>query len=256
MVSNRSFSILIDGLTITGAIFYPETGTTPPPVLCLCHGIPAAIPTPGDPGYPALAERFAREGFMTCIFNFRGCGDSEGNLDLLDWTRDLHEIITFLYEHKDSDKTRINLMGFSGGAAAASYVAAADERVSALVLCACPAQFSIGALGRNPEEFLEQCRKVGTIRDAGFPPSLDEWTQHFRDVSPIDYVDKISPRPLLIIHGDDDETIPLRHASELFAMAKEPRKLIVIPGGSHRLKTNQQAMESAAAWLKQTNRIT
>ena len=144
-------------------------------------------------------------------------------------------------------------MGFSGGAATSAYVTARDPRITSLVLCACPAQFSIGSLNRKPEEFLVQCRNVGTVRDAGFPPSLEEWADHFKQVSPIDYVEKVSPRPLLIIHGDTDETVPSDHASQLFAFAKEPRKLVMVPGGEHKLRTNEVAMDAALAWLKEVN---
>ncbi len=250
---SSKFSLIVDGFNITGGIYYPKVKQGLHPVICICHGIPAAAPTPGDRGYPLLAEQFSEEGFITCIFNFRGCGDSEGNLDLLGWTRDLSEIITYLSGVEGVDETRISLMGFSGGAAASVHVAARDERVSALVLCACPARFSIGALGRSPEEFLDQCRQVGTIRDNDFPPSIDDWAGHFQQVSPIDCIEKVSPRPVLVIHGDEDETIPPKHASQLFAVAKDPKKLVMIPGGDHHLRTNEKAVESALVWLKKVN---
>jgi len=253
---SKRFSVIVDGLNITGEIYYPEASQKLHPALCICHGIPAAVPTPGDMGYPLLAEWFAKEGFTTCIFNFRGCGESEGNLDLLHWTRDLDSVITYLSWLEGVDESRISLMGFSGGAAASAYAAARDERISALILCACPAKFSISALGRSPEEFLDQCRRVGTIRDSDFPPSIDKWADHFQQVSPLDCIKKISPRPLLIIHGDKDETIPPNHASRLYGMAKDPRKLIMVPGGEHRLRTNEMAMVSALAWLKQVNGLT
>ncbi len=255
MFSAEKFSVMTDGFKIYGEIYYPESRQEPHPALCICHGIPAAVPVPGDSGYPMLAEKFAAAGFITCIFSFRGCGESEGNLDLLDWTRDLENVITFLAGLEKVDKLRISLMGFSGGAAASAYVSARDKRVSALVLCACPARFSIGGLGLSPDEFLDQCRRVGTVRDSGFPASIDEWAGHFQQVSPIDCIEKISPRPLLIIHGDEDETIPPEHAWQLYAAAGDPRELVMVPGGKHRLRTNEKAMELALRWLKRTNHV-
>lgn len=245
----------VDCLDLVGELYYPANVSSPRPVLCICHGIPAGRADPSDRGYPILAERFAGEGFLTAIFNFRGCGESEGNLDLLDWTRDLEGILSFLSELEGADTSRLSLMGFSGGAAASAYVAARDNRVKALVLCACPAHFSIGGLGRRPEEFVEQCRTAGTIRDPDFPPSLDEWTRHFQDVSPIDCIDRVAPRPLLIVHGDGDETIPVEHAQRLYAMAGEPKDLVIVPEGEHRLRTNEAAMEAALAWLKDINHL-
>lgn len=236
----------VDDLKIVGEIYYPPTMHGPRPALCLCHGIPSLIPGPADGGYPALAQRFAREGFVACVFNFRGAGESGGNLDLLGWTRDLGAIVTYLAKVKTIDKSKISLMGFSGGAAASAYVAAHDRRVSALILCACPAEFSTLRL----DGLLEQCRIAGTIRDADFPHSPEEWRDHFLEVNPIRWIDRISPRPILILHGDKDELIDVSQARKLYDRAKEPKQLIIIPGGAHRLRTNEAAINAALTWLK------
>ncbi|MFO8009599.1 MAG: alpha/beta fold hydrolase, partial [Dehalococcoidia bacterium] len=254
---SRRFSVLVDGLNIIGEVYYPGTTAGLNPALCICHGIPASAPDPSDSGYPLLADWFARKGgFITCIFNFRGCGESEGNLDLMDWTRDLDSVITYLSWLEGVDSERISLIGFSGGAAVSAYVAARDRRVACVALCACPARFSISAIGRTPEEFIRQCRDVGTIRDENYPPSVKEWASHFQEVSPVDYVERISPRPLLIIHGDKDETIDPSHARMLYKAAREPKEMVMIPGGGHRLRTNEVAMESALRWLRRTNGVT
>ncbi|QIG50065.1 alpha/beta fold hydrolase [Nordella sp. HKS 07] len=39
--------------------------------------------------------------------------------------------------------------------------------------------------------------------------------------------------PLLIIHGDQDEIIPLGEGRKLFASANEPKQMTVVPGGTH-----------------------
>ena len=247
----RPFSIRVDGFKLTGEIHYPENAAGALPTLCICHGIPAgSAPAPDDPGYPGLAGWFARKGFLTCIFNFRGCGGSEGNLDLMDWTQDLDGVLDHLSRLDGIDRSRLCVMGFSGGAATAAWVAARNERVRFLVLCACPAEFSIGGLGRTPEQFLDQCRKAGTIRDPAFPPSLKEWARHFSEVSPVRCIDRISPRPLLIVHGTEDETIDPAHAARLFEKAREPKELLMIPGGEHRLRNNRTAMDAVLGWLQ------
>lgn len=40
-------------------------------------------------------------------------------------------------------------------------------------------------------------------------------------------------RPVLIIHGDADGTVPFRFGERLFGLAREPKRFIRIPGGSH-----------------------
>ncbi len=239
----------VDGLRLRGEI-HPPQGEGPFPALCLCHGIPARPPDPSDPGYRALAERFTREGFLSFIFSFRGAGESEGNLDLLGWTRDLGAALDYLLSLREVDKARLSVMGFSGGAAVAVYVAAHDPRIKAVVACACPAEFSF-----PPEEMVRQAREVGTIRDPHFPPSFEEWARGFKEISPIRFISKISPRPLLLLHGERDELIDPSQALRLYEKAREPKEFILIPGAGHRLRLSREAMEAAARWLRRVNRM-
>ncbi|WP_431958379.1 alpha/beta hydrolase [Nocardia lijiangensis] len=39
--------------------------------------------------------------------------------------------------------------------------------------------------------------------------------------------------PVLIMHGDRDELLPLRNAERLYAAASEPKRLVVVPGAGH-----------------------
>jgi dipeptidyl aminopeptidase/acylaminoacyl peptidase len=166
--AEEKFSVAVDGIEITGEISYPPGRQIAHPGLCLCHGIPAPNLGPPDGGYPQLARHCALEGFVACAFNFRGTGQSGGNLDLLGWTRDLEAVVSRLIKIDCVDKSRIFLMGFSAGAATSVYVAAHDKRISALVSCACPAEFSSLRL----DSLLEQCRSLGAIRDEFFSFSL------------------------------------------------------------------------------------
>jgi len=43
--------------------------------------------------------------------------------------------------------------------------------------------------------------------------------------TPEELVDRISPRPLLLMHGDDDNIVPCDHSYRLFESAKEPKVL-------------------------------
>ena len=54
-------------------------------------------------------------------------------------------------------------------------------------------------------------------------------TQHFDSISKI----KLLKVPLLIMHGTDDEVIPVIMADKLFANAPEPKQLLIIPQAMH-----------------------
>ena len=42
-------------------------------------------------------------------------------------------------------------------------------------------------------------------------------------------------RDVLIFHGAADEVVPYRHAAEIMAAAAEPKRLITLPEGDHRM---------------------
>ena len=245
----REVRLEVDGLNLVGELYVPP-GDRVYPALCICHGIPAGPPDPGDRGYALLAERFCHAGFLTLIFNFRGAGRSEGNLDIMGWTRDLQAALDYLYDLKETDRARICLLGFSGGAAVSVYTAAHDPGVSSVVTCACPADFRSLRQRETPLERVQRFRQVGAIRDKDFPPSLEEWERGFDIITPVDWVHRISPRPLLLVHGDADELIPLEHAQRLYRRAAEPKELRVIPGAGHRMRVDGAAMAVVADWLK------
>lgn len=247
-----SISFKVDGLKLVGEVYSPDGKPGQKfPALCLCHGIPAKAYVPGDQGYPALARTFCDLGILTMIFNFRGAGLSEGNFDMFDWTKDLSGAVDFLSALPEVDTSRLFVMGFSGGAAAAVYVAAADARVKALVTCACPARFVIIGEQVGWENFIQQARDVGTIKDPSFPPSSKVWSDNFKKVDPIKFISRISPRPLLIVHGDGDDVVPVGDARELFGRAGEPKELAVFAGANHRLRLDDRAMDKARAWVKE-----
>jgi alpha/beta superfamily hydrolase len=243
----KEIRLKADELELAGELHIPSRDKVHP-ALCICHGIPAAPHDPTDRGYTLLAQRFCHAGFITLIFNFRGTGKSQGNLDILGWTRDLQAAIDFLYNLKDVDKTYFCLLGFSGGAAVSVYIATHDPRISSLVTCACPAEFS--SLSQNPVDAIERFRQIEAIRDKDFPPSIEEWQRGFETVSPINWIDKISPRPLLLVHGDADELIPLEHAYKLYQKAHEPKELKIIPSAKHKMRLEQAAMDFVLDWLK------
>ncbi len=250
-MAKRAFSLAVDGINIIGDVYLPPDAKAALPCLCICHGIPSGKPAdPADGGYPLLAEKFCAAGFVTLIFAFRGTGGSGGNFDLMGWVRDLEGAIDYLISCPEADGSSLCLMGFSGGAAVSAYVAAHDARVSKVVLCACPAEFHNIADDEWWRPSIDHYRRIGIIRDSNFPPSTEEWLKGFSEVSPIRWVDKIAPTPLLLLHGADDDLVEVGQVRRLYEKAREPKEVAVVEGGGHKLRLSEKAMHIALTWLK------
>ena len=244
-------NLQVDNIKIAGQIYLPgKSDRTPYHTVCVCHGIPAGIPVPGDGGYPLLAERICQQGFAIFIFNFRGTGASGGNLDLLGWTRYLEAVIDYLSSSSEVDGSRLSLLGFSGGAAVSVYVASKDSRVSSVAACACPAEFTFHTKADGPPAIINHFRNIGVFRDKNFPHSAEEWLNNFDLVSPVQHIAEIAPRPLLLVHGSQDDTVNVTHAYKLFDRARQPKQLSIVDGAGHRLRQNDRAVAIVVGWLK------
>lgn len=244
----HTISFRSDGLQLTGEMYLPPGSDLPG--LCICHGIPARPHDPEDRGYAELAERFAGEGFAVLVFYFRGAGPSEGNFDMAGWTRDLTQALSHMITAPQIDATRLFVMGFSGGAATALCTAASDDRIAGVVSCASPADFRDLLSTGSIDDFLAEWRRIGIVRDTDFPRDKQSWARGFESVSPIAHIAAVSPRPVLLLHGDADEVVPVSHAYRLYEAAREPKQLAIIEGGLHRLRIDERAMNRALEWLK------
>jgi len=250
-MKEASVVLCADELMLAGEVYLPDDVSRAYPAICLCHGIPAVKYNPGEKGgYSELAQRFCRSGFIALAFNFRGAGPSQGNIDLLGWTHDLTAALDFICMMPEVSRDKVYLLGSSGGAAVSIYVAARDKRVAGVAAFACPAEFDFMAAGDTADALIAEFREIGIIRDPEFPPSREEWLGHFAAVRPLDYIDKISPRPVLLVHGDQDETVPVEHAILLYNKAGYPKELAILPGAGHRLRLDERAIDAALKWFQ------
>jgi len=218
------------------------------PGLVMCHGFPIgpldARQSAGT--FPELIDRVANElGWVAMTFTFRGCGASEGDFSLQGWADDLRAAIDHLIE--ETSPSSIWLVGTNTGGSIATCVAAADPRVRGAALLSPRADFDDWAA--QPRRFLEHAREIGAVRTPGFPREFDEWSREFRRFRPKDAARRLAPRPLLVMHGDDDEAVPTADARQL-AEAHGAAELRLISGAGHRLRHDPRAVAILLGWLE------
>jgi fermentation-respiration switch protein FrsA (DUF1100 family) len=100
------------------------------------------------------------------------------------------------------------------------------------------------------EAFIENQRQISISRDSLPTQTPEKIMENFKRADPLHCVDRISPRPLLIIHGDKDDLVDLAQAYMIYEKAKEPKELAMIAGAGHRLRHEEDAMIVATDWLK------
>lgn len=251
----EGFTIASDAYRLRGWLREPASGHAPFPCILLCHGIPSGqAPDAGDPGYPALMEEISSRGIACVHFNLRGTGDSDGDFSFGGWLRDLETVADALLHGfeplQDIDAGRLAILAFSGGAAVSIDCAARHHHFQALASMASPADLSELIPRENLAEILAYWKRIGLIRDPGFPPDADQFHREVKALSPVRHVAGVVPTPLLIVHGELDDVVPVHAAHRLFEAAGEPKELRVLPGAGHKLRLVPEAIAGALDWLQ------
>ena len=236
------------GLRLSGFLARPPA-PGPVPGLVLCHGFPAGPGGAATSGqtYPQLAEHLAAEtGWAVLTFNFRGTGTSEGNFSLAGWLDDLRAAIDHLLAA--GDISGVWLAGSSTGGALALCQAGEDERVRGVATLSARADFH--AWATDPAGFLAHARSIGVIRDKRFPADPEAWGRELWEIRPTALIAKIPPRPILLVHGALDETVPLEDARVLADAAGDAVELRVLGEAGHRLRHDPRAVALLMGWME------
>lgn len=225
----------------------PAGAHEPRPAVIICHGFPTnpldARQSAGT--FPELVDRIAAQlGWVAMTLTFRGCGTSEGDFSLQGWVDDLRAAIEHLIEH--TSPVGVWIIGSSTGGSLALWVAADDDRVRGVATLAPRADFDDWAA--HPRKFVDHARDIGAIRTPGFPKALDEWSRELRRFRPLDAATRFAPRPLLILHGDEDDRVPEADSRQV-ASAHGGAELRIIHGGGHRLRHDPRAVALLLGWL-------
>jgi putative redox protein len=219
----------------------------------LCHGFPIgpldARQSAGT--FPQLIDRVASElGWVAMTFTFRGCGESEGDFSMQGWVDDLRAAIDHLIA--ETQPTGVWLVGTNTGGSVALCVAADDPRIHGVAALGPRADFDDWAA--QPRRFLEHAREIGAVRTPGFPTVFEDWGRELRRFRPVDAAARFSPRPLLVMHGEDDESVPVSDSRQL-AAAHGSAELRVLVGAGHRLRLDPRGVAVLLGWLdRQRNR--
>jgi uncharacterized protein len=216
--------------------------------LVLCHGFPQAPREAASAGlrYAELADRIvSRVDMAVMTLNFRGTGQSEGDFSLGGWLTDLKAAVRDMRTQHGIEE--VWLAGFGAGGSLALYLAGVDAEIRGVATFSARAHFDDWA--DNGPELLIHCRRFGMIKNDGFPADPEAWADELRTVRPLDVVDRIPPRPVMIVHGADDDRVPVQDARDLADRIGETVDLRIIHGADHRLRHDPRIVALLLGWL-------
>lgn len=222
-------------------------------VIVACHGFTGS--KEGSGRAIAMAEKLAGSGFSTLLFDFAGCGKSEGQWENISLSGQISDLSSIVAWSRSKDFDRVILNGRSFGGTTALCYAAQDKGVYAVCTWAAVARlnrlFEERTVDSNPFEG-EPDQLVSLEGEEGTIFLKRSFFYDLRKHDPPAAAAGLAPRNLLLIHGSADHSVPLRDAELLYEMAKEPKKLVVIEDADHRFSEHlEQVWEAFLKWLKE-----
>jgi pimeloyl-ACP methyl ester carboxylesterase len=165
-------------------------------------------------------------------FDFRGHGRSGGLSTLGD--REIKDLDVVVRWARQLGYRRVAVVGFSMGASIAVRHAGLVGGVNAVVSVSGPGRWYYrGTESMRRVHFAVEHRvgRLVTRRWLNTRISPQAWQPV--PVPPDEAAARISPVPLLIVHGDKDHYFPPEHARQLYMAAEEPKELWLMPGMGH-----------------------
>lgn len=195
--------------------------------------------------FPELADRIARQvGWTALALNLRGTGSSEGEFSARGWLDDIRAAVDVLV----AETTGVWLVGVSEGGTFALVAAAGDPRVRGVATLSAPR--SLGD-ARDTNRLRAFARSVGMIRSDDFPPDVGAWGREAAAVDAVREASRVAPRPVMVMHGADDATVPLADARAIATAIGPTAELHVLGAGGHRLRHDPRAIATLLGWLEQ-----
>ncbi len=248
MADSQPFELEIaSGRVLHGLVDLPATPGARPTVV-VCHGFKGFM----EWGFfPHLAHLLAARDFTTVRFNFGGGGMRPGDdlvsdpeafahatvgKDVVDLEAILEAVADGRIASGRVDGDRLGLLGHSRGGGTALLAAARDQRLSALVTWSAVATFD-----RLSEEEKVGWRRLGRVpvvnARTGQELALDRSVLDDLEarVDEYDLVAAAGARraPWLIVHGENDETVPIAEAQRLAAAAGSTSRFEAVTDASH-----------------------
>jgi pimeloyl-ACP methyl ester carboxylesterase len=183
-------------------------------------------------------------------FDFRGHGRSGGLSTLGD--KEINDVDAAVAYARELGYENVVTVGFSMGASIVLRHAGLLGGVDAVVSVSGPGRWyyrGTPAMRRVHWAVEHKAGRMIARRFLNTRISDGRWDPI--PVPPADAAARISPTPLLIVHGDRDEYFPADHAEQIYAAANQPKELWIVPGFGHAESGASPALlDRIATWAR------
>jgi hypothetical protein len=160
------------------------------------------------------------EGYNYFIFDYPGYGNSEG--EPTPYANVITGQAALRWVHQTKDSSPLIVYGQSMGGIIA--MRAAFEEKGKIPMKAVIADGTFSSFQRIGRKKLAQHWLTWLFQPLSYLVLSDEWAPE---------VDKLSPLPLIVMHGKLDPVVEFEHGERIYADAKEPKAFIEVPQGHH-----------------------
>ncbi|HZE39735.1 MAG TPA: alpha/beta fold hydrolase [Stackebrandtia sp.] len=217
--------------------------------IVMAHGFSGTWRHPRTRNIAATLRRFGG----VIGFDFRGHGGSTGVSTVGD--QEILDVDAAVTHARDQGYSTVAVVGFSMGASVAVRHAALLGGVDAVASVSGPAHWYYrGTTMMRWVHRAVEWRTGRAFSRAALRTRIGiGWEQI--PLTPEQVAGKISPTPLLVVHGDRDRFFPLRHAHAIYDAAGQPRQLWIEPGMGHAESgTTPPLARRLGAWLAEAAR--
>lgn len=211
-------TFLSEGLTLEAYLARPKVSDGSP-ILLICQDFPHGREEFGHLDV-SLADRVAGDvGWLAFVFNYRGCGASEGSFSFSGWKQDINAAVDHLLEEHEE----IWIAGFGVGGTLGICAAAENQQVQGVAAISAADDLTSWKSSEAENRSKEPQTATGVI-------------------------DKLKSRPLLVIHGQEDQLVSMFDARAI-ADAHGSADLRILEGGSHNLRYDPRTLALLFGWL-------
>jgi len=227
-----------NGKRLCGIISNPKSNSIKEldTAIILCHGLGS---NKDDALYITLQDKINALGLTTFRMDLLGHGESEGEFDDLTLTETIDDILCAKHELEKGGHRDVGFIGTSFGAVGGIMVASL-EQFKFLVVISPPTHYDMSEMIKSSIYLLRELMKVNK---ATKKKKAHLNVRFFRDYGSYDSYDaaKKITVPVMIIHGNKDNIVPLAKSRELHKRIKGS-KLKVIRDADHHYTTAQNKL--------------